>query len=92
MLRSGRWKFYWITEHTLINVVTAWQQNDNKVSWNYVEYIECVQKWTDFDVNINDIHSETNIYDRVRINQFCLCSPAGYGVFHILLLSHAETL
>ena len=24
------------------NVVTAWQQNDKKVSGKYVEYIECV--------------------------------------------------
>ena len=52
-----------------INVVTAWQQNDNKVSGKYVEYIECVQKGTAFDVNINDIHSETNIYDGVRVRK-----------------------
>ena len=48
-------------------IVTAWQQNDNKVSGKYVEYIECVRKWTAFNVNINGVHSETSLYDRVWI-------------------------
>ena len=42
-------------------------QSDNKVSRKYVEYIECVQKWTVFNVNINNVHSETNLYDWVRV-------------------------
>ena len=70
-----------------INVVTAWQQNDNKVSGKYVGYIEYVRKWTAFNVNINGVHSETNIYGRVRVTIAIPVSPVNIGLAGIFLLA-----